>query len=524
MQITFEKKYIAIPINTNTTMKVLCFYEKDGDGEKLILDLESPVDAIEPNFTAYVDVSRFKGKVLYYRTIPAMKKPFEIKQFDERPLDNLYNEPYRSYSHFTTAIGHINDPNGMIKYNGVYHMFYQYNPCSPHVANMSWGHATSTDLVHWEEKDVALFPDETGTKYSGSAIEDVNNVSGLQTGEHTPMLLFYTAAGDRGLIAGRKKRTQGMAYSVDGGKTFEIYPGNPVIPHVEGYNRDPKVVWVEEINKFVLALYMHEDRFGLFTSADLINWELLQQVTITNEHECPDMHSYVVDGVKYWVLMGGSDIYVVGQFIDGQFTVLTEPRQLCPFRCSYAGQSISGTDDGRVLRVTCEQLNMPCERTRRQMSLPQEFKLIKIGEEFFLTAAPVEEIKQIYMSTDKYEVGTLGTPFTVALDEYAYDIQIKGGFEGDMQIRLFGQLLNVNTEKNCITFGRAVIPLSYFRNSKDIRIIVDRCSLELFVDGGKQFVTFSAICDYNLPYIELSSQNGSTVTELSISKLEKIHN
>ncbi len=523
MKLVIKKKYLAIPVNTNLPSKFLCFYEKDGDAERMVMDLECQIDMINPNFTAYVDVSRFIGKELEYRTIPYMD--VTVEQYDERPLEDLYHEPYRPFVHFTTASGMINDPNGMIKYHGTYHMFYQYNPCTDATlyANMSWGHATSKDLIHWEDGDVALFPDETGTKYSGSGIEDVHNVSGLQRGDLPPMLLFYTAARDKGLMAGRKNRNQGLAYSVDGGKSFEIYANNPIIEHIEAWNRDPKVVWVEELNKFVLMLYMADDRFSLFTSDNMLDWEFLQQLSIEKEWECADLHSYMIDGIKYWVLTGANDIYVVGQFIDGKFVAQTAPRQLCPFKCSYAGQSISGMDDGRVVRVTCEQLNMPCKRTARQMSIPMEMKLKKIGDEFFLTATPAEELKLLWLSTQVFAPKSLETPFSVPLERAAYDIHIEGGFEGDMQIRLFGQILRVSESQNRITFGKAVIPLSYFKESKDIRIIVDSCSIELFVDGGKQFVALNAVCDYNLPYLEISSENGATVTSLTVTQLESIH-
>lgn len=521
MKITIEKKYICIPTNMSASSKILCFY--DSETKDMVLDLECRLDMIDPNYTAYVDVSRFIGRVFECETIPSMD--FRLEQVDVRPLDNLYSEPYRPHSHFSAAIGFINDPNGMIKYGDTYHMFFQYNPAGMCVSNMSWGHAVSRDLLHWKELDVALFPDETGTKYSGSAIEDIHNVSGLQKDPSgpSPILLFYTAAGDRGLIAGGKKRTQGLAYSVDGGETFRLYEGNPVIDHVEGYNRDPKVVWVEEIERFLLMLYMGDDRYCLFSSKNLLDWENMQEISIEGEHECPDLYSYVVDGEKYWVLTGASDIYVVGRFVDGRFASETEPKRLCPFRCSYAGQSLSGIDDGRVVRVTCEQLSMPLSRTNRQMSIPMEMTLVREHGEFFLTANPIRELSALYLTSERFEPGALTDPFAVSLKERAYDIHLKGEFEGDLQIRIFGQILKVNEKDNCITFGRAVIPTSQFRESKDIRILVDRCSLELFVDGGKQFVALSAVCDYNLPYIELSSKSGSVVTSLELHELDRIY-
>ena len=138
--------------------------------------------------------------------------------------------------HFTAQKGWINDPNGLILYEGWYHLFYQHNPDDNRWGNMHWGHARSRDLVHWEHLPIALYPEPGYTMYSGSAIEDVRNLTGLKKGGHNPLLLYYTAAGE--------PFEQRVAVSTDGGRTFEKMPGC-VIGHIRGENRDPKIVYDE---------------------------------------------------------------------------------------------------------------------------------------------------------------------------------------------------------------------------------------------------------------------------------------
>lgn len=137
---------------------------------------------------------------------------------DEMTLPDLYREPYRPQIHFTTKNGWINDPNGLVYLNGAYHLFYQHNPCEPKWNNMHWGHAVSTDLIHWKELDIALFPDRTGDMFSGSAIVDTQDLLGLQKDDVPSVLLYYTTT---------KPFSQYLAYSTDGLKTVQKYSTTP---------------------------------------------------------------------------------------------------------------------------------------------------------------------------------------------------------------------------------------------------------------------------------------------------------
>ena len=173
MKLEIKNKYLIFPVNTLSTKKALTFKI---NGET-VYELNIKLDNGNPNFYAYIDVSRFIGQTMDIFVAPEMK--LEFREADEMNIENLYCEPMRPQVHFTTKNGWINDPNGLVYIDGVYHMFYQYNPTEPNWDNMHWGHAVSSDLIHWEEKDVALFPDERGVMFSGSAVMDYKNILNL---------------------------------------------------------------------------------------------------------------------------------------------------------------------------------------------------------------------------------------------------------------------------------------------------------------------------------------------------------
>ena len=186
MRITVKNNYLIFPVNTLATGKRLTFSRDN----KTVYDLNIKIDYFNPNFYAYIDVSRFIGQTVDISVNPQIKLDFRVS--DEIDIDNLYSEPMRPQIHFTTKNGWINDPNGLIFIDGTYHMFYQYNPTESNWDNMHWGHATSTDLLHWTEQKTALFPDERGTMFSGSGVLDEKNLLGKNTDTKKAALLYYT--------------------------------------------------------------------------------------------------------------------------------------------------------------------------------------------------------------------------------------------------------------------------------------------------------------------------------------------
>ena len=158
-------------------------------------------------------------------------------------FDTSNRERFRPLYHHTPAYGWMNDPNGMFYKDGVWHLFYQFNPYGSQWENMNWGHSTSKNLIHWEAQPTAIEPDALGTIFSGSCVVDKNNTSGFGTGA---VVAFYTSAG--------QSQTQSMAYSTDNGRTFTKYALNPVLMSDVPDFRDPKAFWNPEIQKWNLIL------------------------------------------------------------------------------------------------------------------------------------------------------------------------------------------------------------------------------------------------------------------------------
>src|SRR5438132_5431207 len=156
---------------------------------------------------------------------------------------SLYDEIYRPQFHFSAKKNWLNDPNGLVYYRGEYHLFFQHNPKGIEWGNMTWGHAVSSDLLHWQQLDNALLPDHLGTMFSGSAVVDWDNTAGLQTGDEKVIVCIYTSAG--------KPFTQSIAFSNDRGRNWKKYDRNPVLKHIAGANRDPNAIWAEAPKEWV---------------------------------------------------------------------------------------------------------------------------------------------------------------------------------------------------------------------------------------------------------------------------------
>lgn len=275
-----EAPYLVFPVNSLAKKKRLCFWI---DG-KLVYDLLFPLDYVHPAFECPLDIRRFQGKTVCITCDQDM--PLRLDQREEAACS--YDGNYRPYAHFTAKRGWLNDPNGLVLAEGRYHMFFQYNPVDCQWENMHWGHAVSADLVHWEEKEITFFPDENGTIFSGSAIIDRRNVTGLKQNEHDVILVYYTCAGSTSEASKGKPFTQNLAYSTDGGVTFQRYAGNPLIPQLVGGNRDPKVIYYEPDNSYILALYLDNHEYALYKSQNLLDWQMIQRLVLPEDAECPD--------------------------------------------------------------------------------------------------------------------------------------------------------------------------------------------------------------------------------------------
>ncbi|WP_016955470.1 glycoside hydrolase family 32 protein [Catenovulum agarivorans] len=250
-----------------------------------------------------------------------------------------YQDHHRPQFHFTPQANWMNDPNGMVYHNGEYHLFFQYYPEATVWGPMHWGHAVSKDLVHWQELPIALYPDQHGWIFSGSAVADVNNTSGLGTKDNPPLIAIYTYHNEAERLAGSKNfQTQGIAYSLDDGRSWTPYAGNPVLigPDIPDF-RDPKVAWYAPENKWIMTLAV-DDHISFYSSPNLKEWKFESDFGIdAGTHggvwECPDLLKMPVEGSdeeKYVLLVsinpggpngGSATQYFVGDFDGNKFTL-----------------------------------------------------------------------------------------------------------------------------------------------------------------------------------------------------------
>jgi fructan beta-fructosidase len=244
-----------------------------------------------------------------------------------------YSETYRPQFHFTPQKNWMNDPNGLVYYKGEYHLFYQYNPSGNSWGDMSWGHAVSKDLVHWEELPLALSHDAEEMVFSGSAVVDWNNTTGFGTKKNPPMVAIYTSAYKNG-----GKQAQSLAYSTDRGRTWTKYQGNPVIDIASKDFRDPKVQWYAPTKSWLMTVSLSEEhKVQFYSSKNLKDWSLLSEFgpagATGGEWECPDLFPLAVDGDKKnikWVLVvninpggiagGSGSQHFIGDFDGKKFT------------------------------------------------------------------------------------------------------------------------------------------------------------------------------------------------------------
>ena len=423
-----------------------------------------------------------------------------------------YNEQYRPQIHFTPAKNWINDPNGMVYVDGIYHLFYQYNPQGNDWGNMSWGHATSTDLIHWTEQAVALTRDELGDIFSGSAVIDKDNTAGFGA---NAMVAIYTSAGDG-------KQQQSIAYSSDGGKTFNSYSGNPVIRNNDENLRDPKVFWHEGSKQWVMALAKGWVKgVDFYGSTDLKSWRHLSTF-VTDlpgrpdlQWECPDLIQF---GDK-WVLLvsvnpggpvlGSGTMYFVGQFDGTNFTAdaLDYPLWLDYGMDNYAGVTWSNTGSRKLMIGWMNNWqyagSVPCSPWRSAMTLPRELKLIEHEGKPLLTCAVVNEIDKVAGEWQK-----VGATIDA---KNAYQLRLTLNLDKNSTITLSNAsdekyVIDVNASARTLIAHRTSAsgmtsfngmfsipsmqaPLNISGNTVTLDLFVDQSSVEIFTKEGTMSMT-----------------------------------
>ena len=437
------------------------------------------------------------------------------------PTPDSYNEQYRPQIHFTPAQNWMNDPNGMVYADGTYHLFYQYNPQGNDWGNMSWGHATSTDLMHWKEQAVAMTRDELGAIFSGSAVIDKDNTAGFGA---NAMVALYTSAGETGDVAG--KQQQSIAYSTDGGKTFTRYTGNPVIKNNDDNLRDPKVFWHADSKQWVMALAKGWARgIEFYGSTNLTSWNHLSTFVVdlpgrpNFQWECPDL---IQMGNK-WVLLvsvnpggpilGSGMMYFVGDFDGKEFKAdaLDYPLWLDYGMDNYAGVTWSNTGDRKIMIGWMNNWSyagaVPCTPWRSAMTLPRELKLTTFGGKPLLCSPVVSEVDKI--ASQWQNVSSEALPLDAK--KSAYQLRINVGMDQNSTITLSNSkdekfVIDIRSSDRTLTARRNAAtgrvdfngsfsipsmqaPLNVEGNTVVVDLFVDQSSVEIVTQDGAMSMT-----------------------------------
>jgi fructan beta-fructosidase len=453
-----------------------------------------------------------------------------------------FDEPHRPQFHFTPATNWMNDPNGMVYYEGEYHLFYQHNPGGNTWGPMHWGHAISKDLIHWEHMPIALYPDEHGTIFSGSAVVDINNTSGLGTMDNPPLVAIFTYHNEKAEREGKIDfQTQGIAYSIDKGRTWNKYEGNPVLknPGIKDF-RDPKVEWVELESgngKWIMSLAV-KDKITFYSSSNLIDWNFESDfqpkwAAYGGVWECPDLFKLTTpQGEEKWVLLvsinpggpngGSATQYFIGDFNGSKFTAADEEVKWIDYGTdNYAGVTWANVpkNDGRRLFIgwmsNWQYANqVPTEIWRSANTLPRTLEIFDQNGKYLLASRPISEIKTIRTASVTVEGNELKLPYELLEMELLIEAN-------DFELTLAndnGEKVVLSRKGNEITVDRSQSGLKGFsedfpkihsapdlgRELKELRLFLDRSSLELFFNDGE--VVLTEILFPESPYTKLTTK------------------
>lgn len=488
---------------------------------------------------------------------------------------------YRPNFHFSPKKGWMNDPNGMFYYNGYYHLYFQHYPDGNKWGPMHWGHATSTDMITWKEQPIALYPDELGYIFSGSAVVDIDNTSGFSSESKTPVIAMFTHHDMEADKAGEIiDETQSIAYSLDEGLNFTKYKGNPVInnPNIPDF-RDPKVIWDEVRNQWTMVLAAGQE-IMFYASRDLKNWELLSKFGegVGNHNgvwECPDLFPLPVKGTEEtkWVLFvsinpggpnaGSATQYFVGDFDGKTFTIDKKFKEelakehnfwLDFGRDNYAGVTWSNVTTAQGGKLYIGWMSnwlyaneVPTEKWRSANTIARELGLIKDDNTYRLISNPVKELdgyraKKVADTDIVVEGNTvLTTSKTINLSKTEINFKISDVKEGNYTLTL------ANSKGDVLKFGYKGSNKQFFvdRNkagktsfsdkfsdrvataprtssAADLigKILLDKTSIELFFDNGQTVMT--EIFFPNAPFETLSIESNKekfTLDNLEIHEL-----
>ena len=566
---------MVIPIR-ETNDEVTLTIEK---GDTLyVADIRLAAEGEEADYFVPLDLKHFGAskRDVHFSGVEAAQA-WKLISFSDTP-PAIPEEKYRPVYHHTPPYGWMNDANGLFYKDGVYHLYYQYNPFACVWGNMHWGHSTSTDMVHWEHQPVALYRDGYGHIFSGSSVVDTDNTAGFGAGA---VVAFYTSYNtEREYI-----QTQCLAYSLDDGMTFAKYEGNPVLVPFDGIKdfRDPKVFWYGPESKWIMIVSAdREMRF--YSSKNLKEWEYMSAWgegygVQPRQFECPDFFQLTTaEGETKWVMIvnvnpgcffgGSATQYFVGEF-DGREFTCDSPKETVKWldwgKDHYATVCFSNTGD-RVIAVPWMSnwqygTIVPTRYFRSANAIPRQLGLFNDGGEYYVSAYPVAELSNLEKEPRTLNGVTATRLFDTTDGAYELDLELmvpaagRSGFRltnaaGDVVDMYFDSALQRfvldRTKSGIVDFGersttheienhdrRKTNSMDYIndfalatwapvavKGAHRMKILYDLTSLEVFIDGGR--VVMTDLVFPNEPYDRLetySDKGGFTIDKLTITRL-----
>ena len=553
--------YLLLPIQDDAPEGKICVV-KDNEQKGTLMNVRLARERVD----SYVPfaLSAYKGQHI---SIEIQGVPETALCWKELKLSGSFDmankESFRPVYHHTPAYGWMNDPNGMFYKDGVYHLYFQYNPYGAVWGNMHWGHSTSTDLMHWKFEGCAIVPDAWGAIFSGSCVVDHENTAGF--GKEA-VVAFYTSAKSTpwGDI-----QMQSMAYSLDNGKTFTKYEGNPILTSSEKDFRDPKVFWYAPGKHWVMILAVGQ-HMEIYSSVNLKEWKKESEFgAMQGAHggvwECPDLVEIPVEGTreKKWVLIcnlnpggpfGGSAAqYFVGSF-DGKKFVNESPTQTKWMdwgKDNYATVTWNNAPDGRCIALGWMSNwqyanNVPTRQYRSANTLARDLTLYREGQELYLKSTPSSEVNKArgkkvsipsFKVSEKHEMVNL---FEEKQGAYEVEIVIQNTGASKIAFCLLNdkgekvsmyydlnrkQFVMDRSESGKVDFSKdfpavTVAPVNVDKELT-LRLFVDRSSIEAFGEDGK-FVMTNLVFP-SQPYVKMcfeADKNGYAVKSLNVYKLQ----
>lgn len=543
-KITVQNRYLLIPVAADDrwrvpdeTLQYLGIYE----GDTLLQEYEVVLGR-KPRFWSPVYLEQYQGKELELRLENGDETLLELLELSNelKDAETLYRESGRPQVHFTPRHGFMNDPNGLYYDGEAYHYFAQLNPFGLSVGNTHWLHAVSSDLIHWRELPYALLPDESGRMYSGSAVVDADNSSGLGRGDVPPVFLFYTAAGSKSRLGRGRPFEIAAAISRDGGRTYEKYQMNPVVPYLVFYNRDPKVVRHED-GYWIMMIFLDNSRYLLLYSENLLQWERGQIIEIEGSAECPDLFRLPLDedeSMQKWVLWGSTDNYIVGRIRDREFypetNVIRGPSHTAVSAYSdalrpsgsYAAQTYFGLPGGRVVQQAWIRARIPGVPFVSCASLPNELKLVSTEDGPRLSLLPAKEVE--IMREKGYILRHRGLEDLERIPgEYLAEcMDITFGFDcvgtDLIAVSVRGILMVYDPGKRQLFLPNGCFQIPGAQDSLGLRVITDRGSVEIYTGDGLFHTVLATVPDPNNIGVKILALHPSVSVNLELYPLKSI--